>query len=155
MQTATLVSRNFGAFLLLWLVLSGGSQDQLPAGLLAAAASTVVSYRLAPPGRWRPARILALAPHFFWRSLVGGIDVARRALHPGMPLNSGWIRWPAHLPPGTPQVLLGGELSLQPGTLSAGVDESWLLIHTLDTGLPVDCIVADEEDRCERSGNFW
>jgi hypothetical protein len=49
--------------------------------------------------------MIRLAPGFLRSSLLGGIDVARRALHPRMPLDAGWIAYRTKLPRGLPRVI--------------------------------------------------
>jgi multicomponent Na+:H+ antiporter subunit E len=147
------IAKRFAIFAGLWLVLTGGAPDGLAFGLAAAAASVWVSVRLAPPVE-RPLRLfrlVALAPGFFLRALRGGVDVAWRAFHPKLPLNPGWIAYRSKLPAGAPRVLLGGEVSLLPGTLTAGEQDGRLLIHCLDTNLPVARQIGEEEERLERA----
>ncbi|MBS1304122.1 Na+/H+ antiporter subunit E [Loktanella sp. SALINAS62] len=117
-------------FLVLWFVLSEG--EALLVGAAAVPAASWLSLRLLPATR--PIHLLpllAMTPNFLWRSLLGGLDVGRRALDPRMPINPGWIRLPVDLPDGG-RVALGGELSLMPGTLAAGTDRGRLLVHVLD-----------------------
>jgi multicomponent Na+:H+ antiporter subunit E len=148
-----LIAKRFAIFAGLWLVLTGGALDGLAFGLVAAAASAWVSIRLAPPAE-RPLRLLgllALAPGFFGRALRGGVDVAWRAFHPKLPLRPGWIRYATTLPPGAPRAVLGGEVSLMPGTLTAGEQNGRLLVHCLDIDLPVDRQIGEEEERLARA----
>ena len=35
--------------------------------------------------------VLSLIPHFLWKSVVAGVDVARRALDPRLPLRTGFV----------------------------------------------------------------
>jgi len=76
--------------------------------------------------------VLQFIPFFLWRSLVGGVDVARRAFHPRLPISPGMAvhRW--RLPPGLPRTLMANTVSLLPGTLSTGLDERQLHVHVLD-----------------------
>jgi multicomponent Na+:H+ antiporter subunit E len=146
------IAKRFAIFAGLWLVLTGGALDGLAFGLAAAAASAWVSMRLAPPAE-RPLRLLgllALAPGFFLRALRGGVDVAWRALHPKLPLRPGWITYRSTLPPGA-RAVLGGEVSLMPGTLTAGEQGGRLLVHCLDVELPVDRQIGEEEERLARA----
>lgn len=139
--------QRFAVFFGVWLVLAGA--QGIGFGLAAAVAATWARHRLAMPGE-RPLHFLKLAmliPGFLYRSFIGGIDVARRAFDPAMPLNPGWIAYPSRLPRGAGRVILGGELSLMPGTLVAGEDKDCLLVHSLDTALPIAHQVADEEAR--------
>jgi multicomponent Na+:H+ antiporter subunit E len=94
-----------------------------------------VSWRLRPlqPARLSLWRLPRFAAWFLWHSLRGGLDVARRALYPRMPLNPGFIRYRLALPEGAPRVFLVNCLSLLPGTLSACLEGDELVMHTLDT----------------------
>ncbi len=80
-----------------------------------------------PLDLWRLARHL---PRFIAGSVAGGIDVARRAFAPSMPLDPDWLRVPVRLSDGA-RSALGAEISLMPGTLAAGADERDLLVHVL------------------------
>ncbi|WP_306119268.1 MULTISPECIES: Na+/H+ antiporter subunit E [unclassified Roseitalea] len=117
-----------------WLVLTAADPDALPLGLIAVAAATWLSHALRPDGATpvRPLRAFALVPGFLWQSFLGGLDVARRAFDPAMPLAPGWFVIPARLPEGGPRVMLGGEFSLLPGTLVAGTRGDSFLVHVLD-----------------------
>jgi multicomponent Na+:H+ antiporter subunit E len=142
--------KRFAIFFLLWIVLTGGDGSALVPGVLAAGAATWFRGRLSRPGepRFRLMRMLALVPGFFWRSFEGGLDVAWRAFHPKLPLDPGWILCRPHLlPPGAPRVVLGGEISLLPGTLVAGTEGDSLLVHCLDRRSPIMQRVEKEESR--------
>ncbi len=135
-------------FAVLWFVLSEGEAYVLGAAVVSAA--SWLSLRLLPATR--PIRLLplvAMAPNFLWRSLLGGLDVGRRALDPRMPINPGWVVLPVNLPDGG-KVALGGELSLMPGTLAAGTDRGKLLVHVLDKGQDHARMVQIEERRLGR-----
>lgn len=128
----------------IWLVLSGAALDALPLGAVIVAAAVWLSLRLLPAVHplilWRLARHL---PRFVTGSVSGGIDVAWRAFSPQMALQPGWIEVPSDLPDGA-RVALGGELSLMPGTLSAGIADDKLLIHVLDTSAGFDDAIPRE-----------
>ena len=128
-----------------WLVLGGVDGKALAMGALAVPAATWLSLRLLP-GRLHlsPWRVLRHFPTFIRDSLLGGIDVARRALSPRMPLSPGWVEVPVRLPDGG-RVALGAELSLMPGTLAAGVRGDKLLVHLLDTGAGFEDAIPREE----------
>jgi multicomponent Na+:H+ antiporter subunit E len=108
-------------------------------GVFATACATWASLRLLPPaaGSLRFRALLALLPHFLWESVVGGIDVARRAFSPRMPLAPGYVKCPLDFPPGMARNTFATITSLMPGAVPAGEDEDALLYHCLDTTQPV------------------
>lgn len=144
--------RRFALFFGAWLVLSGGRLDGLAFGIAAAAAATWTSLASSPPGahRFSLLRLLAIVPGFLRASLAGGLDVARRAFDPRLPIEPGWRIHPVRLPPGAARVVLGGEISLLPGTLVAGASRDRLVVHCLDTNSPIEPALGDHEERLRR-----
>lgn len=121
--------------LVLWWALteaSGGWSIGVPLAALAAAASLW----LTPPARHvlHLRRAPAFAAYFLLQSLRAGWDVARRTLHPRLPLRPGMLRLPARLPDGAPTWWLMITISLLPGTLSVRLDGRTLEVHCLDVG---------------------
>lgn len=141
--------KRLAGFYLVWLVLTGAAGSGLLPGALVSAAAAFLSLKLLPSGRLRvkALRIAALAPTFAWRSIVGGADVAWRALHPRMPLRTGWLTYRTKLPPGPARVAFGSEVSLLPGSLVAGTRGDTLLVHCLDRDQDVAGQLAREERR--------
>ena len=142
----TAIAHRTALFAALWFALAGTAAEGLAAeGLIAGAgavaAAVWLSLRLVPARRplalWRLAGHL---PRFLWGSLVGGIDVSRRALAPRLRLRPGWRMVPLDLPDGG-RVALGAELSLMPGTLAAGSDGARLVVHLLDTEAGFDAAI--------------
>jgi multicomponent Na+:H+ antiporter subunit E len=128
------------AFFLLWIVLmQSGKPADLAVGFAASVAATGVSLRLMPPtaGCLHFGRLLALLPHFLQESVLAGIDVARRALHPGLPLRPGFVTCPLAFPPGFARNTFATITSLLPGSVSADEAEGVLVYHCLDTDVPV------------------
>jgi multicomponent Na+:H+ antiporter subunit E len=76
--------------------------------------------------------LFKFSPFFISRSLVGGIDVARRALHPKLPIAPVIIEYPLRLPSGLPQVFFINIVSLLPGTFIADIKDDALVVHILD-----------------------
>ena len=129
-------------------MLTGHDAADLIAGAVAAASAAWASLRLfAPtPGDLRLSMLARLALRFPYHSLVAGMDVARRALDPRLPLRCGFILYPAALPPGPKRQAFTSVMSLLPGTVPAGANEEGeLLIHCLDVGQPVAAQLAAEE----------
>ncbi|MCC5987821.1 MAG: Na+/H+ antiporter subunit E [Pararhodobacter sp.] len=144
-----------GIFLaLVWLALTGEGglaaalePEALAFGLPSVMAALWLSLRLSPPLRpWRIWRALRLLPGFVAGSVAGGIDVARRALQRRPAVRSGWLTHRSHLsPPG--RVVLGGALSLMPGTLAAGCHKGRLLVHVIDREGGFETAAGREEAR--------
>ncbi len=143
--------RRFLVLAALWAVMAGPDPAGLGVGVLAAAAAAALSLRLMPPGpgRLQPAAGLRLLASFARGSLMGGIDVARRAFHPRMPIHPGWTRHPLRLAPGPRRAWLGDYLSLMPGSLAAGDDGRDLLVHCLDARQDVGRELASHEAQWE------
>jgi multicomponent Na+:H+ antiporter subunit E len=137
------------AFLALWVMLAGVEIADLAVGVMAAIASTVVSLQLLPAGaaRLSPFALAKLALRLVWQSLVAGIDVARRALDPRLPLRPGFVTFSPRLPGRTALNIFCTLTSLAPGTLPSGEDDSGaIVIHCLDGGRPIAAhLAADEE----------
>jgi multicomponent Na+:H+ antiporter subunit E len=106
-------------------------------GALAALAAAALSLRLLPaaPRGPRPWLLLRYLLRFLGQSLAAGLDVARRALDPRLPVGPVLLRQPTALPPGTARALFGAVTSQVPGTLCIGAgDADELLYHCLDNG---------------------
>lgn len=120
-------------FALLWWILTEGATNSwlvgVPVVLLAVLASEVL---LLPGVSWSLPGAVRFVPFFLWHSLHGGVDVARRALHPRLPISPELYDYRWRLPPGLPRVFMANTVSLLPGTLSAELDEEHLRVHVLD-----------------------
>jgi multicomponent Na+:H+ antiporter subunit E len=140
-------------FLAFWLILFGFSPADLPVGVLVAAAATWASLRLLPPGpsRLRPVALARLALRFLYQSIVAGIDVARRALDPRLPLRPGFVVYPVRFPPGAARNVFTTLTSLLPGTVPTGGDDDELVYHCLDLDQPVVSQLAAEEAALSRA----
>jgi len=140
-------------FLVLWLVLIGADPTDLSAGALSAALATWVSLLLLPPGRAvrSPAGMARLALRFLLQSVIGGVDVARRALDPRLPLRPGFVAYPVRFPPGMTRNVFTTLTSLLPGTVPTGEDNGQLVYHCLDVNQPVASQLAAEEAALSRA----
>jgi multicomponent Na+:H+ antiporter subunit E len=137
--TSAVLSRGVIFFLLWQVMMQSLKPGDLIMGLLTAIAATWVSLYLLRPesGRFRFRKLLALFPHFFWVSVLAGIDVARRAFDPRMPLQSGFVRCPLAYPPGLARNTFATFTSLMPGTVPVGESNEVLIYHCLDIAQPV------------------
>jgi multicomponent Na+:H+ antiporter subunit E len=131
-----------------WIVIDQSVKPaNLVFGVLATMAATWVSLKLLPPssGRVRLGRLLLLLPRFLWQSLVAGVDVARRAFAPGLPLAPGFVDYPTGLARGSARSAFELISSLMPGSVPSGETDSTIEFHCLDTGQPVVEQLASEE----------
>ena len=125
----------------LWFLLTGGSAENLWLGALFVAGGALLGGLLEAgmTREPRPAAILRFAPYFVSRSLAGGVDVSRRAMAPGLPVELDLISYETHLRSQTARVFFASTISLLPGTLSADLDGANLKVH----------VVSGEEDARE------
>lgn len=130
--------------LALWWVMSDGAPDGWAFGV-AAVTLSLAALHIAAPLQSRHAQnalrwtaIPAFAWFFLGRSLLAGLDVARRTLSPAMPLSPAIVRYPTELPPGRARVLLVATLTLLPGTLGVDLDENLVTLHVLDVRADIE-----------------
>ncbi|TLX58785.1 sodium:proton antiporter [Stutzerimonas nosocomialis] len=125
----------------------GGWSFGLPAVFMACALSLWLGIR---PWRLR----LSVLPGFVWFFLVnmftGAWDVARRAAHPGCPLQPEWVEYPLAESSERVRILLSALVGLLPGTLASQIEGSRMQLHVLDGGQPWQATVADLEARLIR-----
>lgn len=126
-------------YALLWWILTGGDQASWVIGLPVVIAATAANLMLLPAVGWRcsltgMARFL---PYFLWQSLLGSVDVAKRALNPRLPLAPFLLHYFLRLPTGSARIFFANTVSLLPGTLSAELLDDCLTVHALDEALPV------------------
>lgn len=119
---------------ILWWVLTSGNVSSLSFGLPLSIAAGALSLALAPPRAtgFRLGGLIPYAIHFATRSVAGGIDVARRALAPSMPIDPVLIEYPVRLSGRAPRLIFANTISLLPGTLSARFKNGALQVHALD-----------------------
>jgi multicomponent Na+:H+ antiporter subunit E len=135
------------------LILYGVKSPDFIVGVLAAIGATLASLVLLPPGQWRldPVALSKLFLRFAIQSVVAGIDVARRALDPRMPLRPGFVSYPVRFPPGPTRNTFATLTSLLPGTVPAGYRNGQIVYHCLDINQPVVSQLAAEEAALARA----
>jgi len=119
-------------FCIIWWIITDGALASWWIGVPAVLLALITSIMLVPQTQLVWYELLRFLPMFLIRSLVGGVDVARRAFHPAMPISPELITYPLRLPPGLPQVFMANTVSLLPGTLSAELGANSLRVHVLD-----------------------
>lgn len=134
---------------LLWGVLTEFRLDGLVFGLPAVLAATALSLMLplAPGWRLSPVAALHFAGWFALASVRGAVDVAWRAFQPRMTLRPGFRPYETALPEGAPRVMFLNTITLLPGTLSAQIAGTEVIVHMLDTRADLEADLADLEAR--------
>jgi len=121
-------------FLLAWIIVSEGDLGSLtmgvPFAVLAAAMSTALIPHDMP--HMSASGALRYLGFFVVQSILGGVDVAARALRPSLSLDPGCIWYPLRVAGLPARVLFADTISLLPGTLSARIDGDRLEVHMLD-----------------------
>lgn len=128
------VAGRFLTFCVLWWAASEGDVKSLPLAGAAIGFATLASLWVLPPIKgWRfsvPSAAL-FAAFFVGESLRGGLDVARRALAPSMPIDPGFEEWRSRRLDERVLPLLAGCVGLMPGTLTTDVRGETLRLHVL------------------------
>lgn len=151
--TVTALPLRLGVFAVLWWALTEGDHSTWRYAAVIVPAAVAVSMAILPPrtpraGRMRRAVAAArLAGWFLWRSVQGGADVASRAVRPRLRIDPGFVSHRFRLPPGPARIAVIDLMNLMPGSLSVRVQGDALLLHVVDTSMPVrDTIVTLEEN---------
>lgn len=129
-----------GVLYLVWWAMTEGDPSGLGPGAVIVVLAGMISCRLYPPSGYtlHPVGVLVFAGYFVSRSVVAGVDVARRLLSPSVPVNPGYLTIESNLPEGGPRWLLANTLSLMPGTLSVRLQDASVELHCLDLDQPID-----------------
>ncbi|MDD4909705.1 MAG: Na+/H+ antiporter subunit E [Candidatus Omnitrophica bacterium] len=78
--------------------------------------------------------LFSYLPLFLWECVKANIDVARRVLHPRLPINPGIVKVKTALKTDTGLTFLANSITLTPGTLVVDIDreEGILYVHWID-----------------------
>ncbi|MDZ4169895.1 MAG: Na+/H+ antiporter subunit E [Coriobacteriia bacterium] len=149
MRLALRFTERLVAFAFVWWVLAEGEPSSWLFGVPFVVLASITSLRLTPARAWRlrAGGTLRFIVFFAHQSIVGGVDVALRALRPSMPISPGFVSYPVRLPTESARVLLADTVSLLPGTLSSGFEGDTLVMHVLDCNLPILDDVRQVESR--------
>ncbi|MEL6965460.1 MAG: Na+/H+ antiporter subunit E [Pseudomonadota bacterium] len=115
----------------------------LPCVLLAACLASLADDT---PLAVRPARLPRFLVWFVFQSIRGGIDVARRALTPSLPVTPCLVTYRSALPPQA-RPWLAITITLLPGTLAARLSGDLLEIHTIELSAAVEADIEQAEQR--------
>lgn len=118
----------------LWWAFADGSVANPGLAGVVVLGAAAASLRLTRPSAWRlaPAGLLRFVLFFLGRSMMAGVDVARRAVDPRLPIAPGVLSYRTALPAGAPRACFAAVVSLLPGTLSVGLVADRLEVHALD-----------------------
>lgn len=133
-----------------WWVLSGGAAESWMVGGPAVLIAALLSSAMLPPLRMSAAGLPAYLTFFVRESLLGGVDVARRAFHWRLPLDPGIVRHRLRLTRPLARVSLVNTSSLLPGTLIVDLDDAWTYVHALDRSRRIDEGITQCEHRVAR-----
>lgn len=146
---AAIISR-LTTFAVLWWALTEGDTYNLWFGAAIVVLATGASLVLLPVTRMRPWHLLTLTPFFIRESVSGGVDVARRAFAPDMPVDPAIVEIPVRLPEGPSRVFLATLLNLTPGTVSVELLPGSLRIHLLNQVTPIEERIREIEKHAAR-----
>jgi len=134
-------------FTALWWVITEAAANSWYLGVPVVVIAAWVSVLLLPGVPLSLPGILRFIPFFLWQSLRGGVDVARCALHPSLPISPAMVEYRWRLPEGFSRLFMANTVSLLPGTLSAELDENCLHLHVLDKSGDFSSELVDVEQR--------
>jgi multicomponent Na+:H+ antiporter subunit E len=122
----------------LWLVVSGGSTSDPWIIMVVVVTGVATATWLWPSDEMRfdVAAAIRFAPYFVRQSILGGWDVARRALMPSLPIEPALIEFELSSPSVHVRTLLAWTVSLLPGTASVYLAGDRLCVHVLDRNAP-------------------
>ena len=119
-------------FASIWWILTDGVIGSWVIGGPVVVVATIVSLMMLPSSSWSLPQMVHFIPYFLWQSIRGGINVARIALHPRLPVSPVLYDHSLRLPPGLSRVIMANAVNLLPGTLSVELNEEILCVHVLD-----------------------
>ncbi len=118
----------------LWWVMSEGDVSSWTVGVPAVLVATtaVLALTSSQPADVSLRGLAAFVPYFVWRSLVGGVDVAMRALRTSLPVSPSLATYRTRLPAdGSARVFFVSVIGLLPGTLATDLQADTVSVHLL------------------------
>jgi multicomponent Na+:H+ antiporter subunit E len=124
-------------FTMIWWILTEGEAMFSLWTVVGTGLSVAVTVLLWPPESWtlRFWPMIRFVPFFMWHSLLGGMDVAYRALCPGVHVRPRIIAFSFTLQKEIARVFFLWTVSLLPGTAAIGFEKDVAKVHILDAGL--------------------
>ena len=136
-------------FAILWCIITEGAISSWVIGIPVVITASITSLVLIPTIRYRLGVVgmFRFFCFFLLQSFIGGLDVARRAIHPRLPLAPFLFNYSFRLPPGFSRVFMVNTISLLPGTLSAELYEDSVTVHGLDETINLKLKLETLEER--------
>jgi multicomponent Na+:H+ antiporter subunit E len=136
--TAGTVVLRIAAMTVLWLILAEGNLRYWGLIIGAIVAATLASLLLVPNSglSLSPLGLARFVPFFVMQSILGGWDVAIRALSIRPRLDPVYVECTLRLDEEPARVLVANTMSLMPGTLSVSLEAHQLQMHVLDRAMP-------------------
>jgi multicomponent Na+:H+ antiporter subunit E len=122
-------------FAIIWLGLVEGNLDSLSIGIFVVVISSLISLKLIPPFPLNLKATIPFAGFFLWRSLLGGIDVAKRVWSKKLLINPDIITFQISINNELAIALFINTVNLLPGTLVVDIKNNLLEIHVLDKNM--------------------
>jgi multicomponent Na+:H+ antiporter subunit E len=132
----------FVALFAFWILLSGRFEIKyLVIGLFASGFVTYLTGDLLYSGQYKRAdfgsrhmlasawRLFVYAPWLVWAIIKANIQVAVIILKPRMPIDPGWFQFSTQLKGKVSKVTLANSITLTPGTITADMKQSKMIIH--------------------------
>lgn len=136
-------------FMLLWFVVTEADISALLIGIPVAFGAAALSVALHPKpitGMHLPGAV-RFGSFFAVQSVLGGVDVALRALGPRLRLEPAIFTYPLRLGGSFPRVFFINTISMLPGTLSSRLTGETVEVHVLDASKAVLEDLARVEER--------
>lgn len=126
----------FSVFFAVFIAFTGLGAEEVAFGVAAAIMASAISHRLhsLQMDRFSIGGLVRFVPYFVTISVRGGIDVARRAFLPSMPLEPGLVDYRLRVEAGeAAAVFFASVISLIPGTLCVEFGRSdKVVVHVVD-----------------------
>lgn len=129
----------FLVLMAVWLLLSGKFDwFHIGWGVLTASALAASGAVWPRPGRFPLIRFLLFVPWQLWQIFISNLRVAAIVLSPGGAVRPRLLRAAPRLADPRAQTMLGGAITLTPGTLTVDIDETHMIVHALDDASAAD-----------------
>jgi multicomponent Na+:H+ antiporter subunit E len=146
-----------------WILLSGRLDAlHLGLGFVCSLLVTLFSHDLIIKGSEGIPRRLVIFIRFIpflgwlvWQIIIANIDVARRVIHPKMPIAPGIVKLKSNLKSDVAQTMLANSITLTPGTMTVDIVGGDFYIHCLTIEDEEKLLVIEREFEKQVERLFW